>query len=116
MMALFRYLLQRFMRNKRKAQEEHDIWKLYHLLYYHDQSGGCEVQVSRPPDFSYHEQYHNVHSMVTQQVCFPHTIFKLVFHAHKSTCYFPPIPAYMYTCVYVYTSMYHFITEEVCSK
>ena len=70
-MALVRSLLQRFMQNKRKAQEEHDVWKLYHLLYYHQQSGGREVQIDRPPDLGYHEQYRLVHSLVTQQVRAP---------------------------------------------
>lgn len=56
------------MQNKRRAQEEHDVWKLYHLLYYHRESGGCEVQVNKPPDAAYHEQYRLVHNLVTQQV------------------------------------------------
>ena len=68
MMALIRSLLQRFMQNKRKAQEEYDVWKLYHLLHYHQESGGREVQVCRPPDVAYHEQCRLVHSSVTQQV------------------------------------------------
>ena len=67
-MALIRSLFQRFMQNKRKAQEEHDVWKLYHLLYYHQQSRGREVQVDRPPDVAYQEQYRLVHSLVTEQV------------------------------------------------
>ena len=67
-MALIRSLLQRFMQNKRKAQEEYDVWKLYNLLHYHQESGGREVQVSRPPDVAYHEQCRLVHSSVTRQV------------------------------------------------
>lgn len=67
-MALIRTVFQRFLQNKRKLQEEHDVWKLYHLLYYYDQSGGKEVQVTRPPDVSYFEQLHKVQSIVTKQV------------------------------------------------
>lgn len=67
-MALIRAVFHRFLQNKRKLYEEHDVWKLYHLLYYYDQSGGKEIQVTRPPDVSYHEQLLIVHSIVTKQV------------------------------------------------
>ena len=67
-MAFVRTLLRKFVRNKRKIQEEHDVWRLYHLLYYFEQSGGKEVKVARPQNVSYHEQYRTVHSAVTKQV------------------------------------------------
>ena len=69
-MALVRTLFQRLVQSKRMVQEEHDVWKLYHLLYYYEQSGGEEVKVPRPPNISYNEQCRMVHSVVTKQVSY----------------------------------------------
>ena len=70
-MSIVRALAARVLLNKRKVQEELDVWRLYHFLFYRRQvSEGTDLADLDFPDqsLSYKKQYQTVHEEVTQQV------------------------------------------------
>lgn len=67
-MNLLRVFLGRAAIEQAKFQEELDIWRLYHLLYYFQQSRGQDVKVPRPENKTYRKQYQLVHEVVNSQV------------------------------------------------
>lgn len=67
-MNLLRVLLGRATIEHAKFQEELDIWRLFHLLHYFEQSGGQDVKVPRPENKPYRKQYQRVHDGVNKQV------------------------------------------------
>lgn len=70
-MSLVRALARRVLTNKRKLQDELDVWRLYHFLFYRKQiSEGTDLAELKFPDqnVSYRKQYTIVHAAVTQQV------------------------------------------------
>ena len=79
-----RALAARLVLNRRKLQEELDIWRLYHLLYYFERCGGKEVQLPRPKEVSFTKQYHAVHTAVTRQV-YSTRVFTVQRDAHVCT-------------------------------
>lgn len=67
-MNLLRVFSSRAVIQQAKFQKELDIWRLYHLLYYFEQSHGQDVKVPRPEHKPYRKQYQLVHEGVNKQV------------------------------------------------